>query len=133
MPPRKMKAIFEFAYMLFHHKTREPQWNEVQRWMASPSWLQAMQEFDKDQQTDEVVYRVDEMIRSYDEDLSPDSLRKVSLAAHVLAYWVHAMISYHGVAKVVEPKKMKLAELVRSGIRIRQRSPHPSRTNAPSF
>lgn len=45
-----------------------------------------------------------------DETFTPEVAKRASPAAEGLCKWVHAMSSYDKVAKVVAPKKAKLAE-----------------------
>lgn len=45
-----------------------------------------------------------------DKDFDPDIVKKGSVAAAGLCKWVHAMVVYNRVAKVVGPKRIALAE-----------------------
>lgn len=45
-----------------------------------------------------------------DTDFDPDKVKKGSVAAAGLCKWVHAMVVYNRVAKVVGPKRAALAE-----------------------
>lgn len=45
-----------------------------------------------------------------DTDFDPDKVKKGSVAAAGLCKWVHAMVVYNRVAKVVGPKREALAE-----------------------
>lgn len=45
-----------------------------------------------------------------DSDFDPDKVKKGSVAAAGLCKWVHAMVVYNRVAKVVGPKRAALAE-----------------------
>lgn len=45
-----------------------------------------------------------------DDGFTPENAKRASPAAEGLCKWVHAMSSYDKVAKVVAPKKAKLAE-----------------------
>lgn len=45
-----------------------------------------------------------------DSDFDPEKVKKGSVAAAGLCKWVHAMVVYYRVAKVVGPKRAALAE-----------------------
>lgn len=72
------------------------------------SLIADLQEYDKDNIPTVVVDKVRPYVSN--PDFEPDVVKKASKAAYGLCCWVRAMESYDRVAKVVGPKKEKLAE-----------------------
>ena len=67
-----------------------------------------MENYDKDNMTDEMVAEV----KTFTDlpEFQPEIVKKGSVAAAGLCKWVHAMVVYHRVAKVVGPKKEALGQ-----------------------
>ena len=83
-------------------------WEPSQKLLGDTGFLQSLKDFDKDNIPPAII----EKVRPYmDHELfTPDIVKKASKACYGLCCWVRAMEAYDRVAKVVEPKKAKLAE-----------------------
>lgn len=80
----------------------------MQALLGDPTFMTKLQEFDKDNIPPAIIT----VIRPYVEkpEFEPELVKKASKAAYGLCCWVRAMEAYDRVAKVVAPKKAKLAE-----------------------
>jgi dynein heavy chain len=82
-------------------------WEPAKKTLLSDTkLLQNLQEYDKDN----IDARIIKEVKKYQvmDDFQPDRVLKASKAAWGLCKWVHAMIVYDRVAKIVEPKKASL-------------------------
>ncbi|EDV95542.1 GH15722 [Drosophila grimshawi] len=83
-------------------------WGPSKRILGDMNFLPALKEFDKDNIPVEVMKRIrKEFIPN--KDFDPKVVAKASSAAKGLCQWIIAMDMYDEVAKVVAPKKAKLA------------------------
>jgi dynein heavy chain len=75
--------------------------------LGDPKFLQILLAFDKDNIDAAIV----EKVKKYTErdDFTPEIVKKASIAASGLCKWIHAMVTYDRVAKVVAPKTAALA------------------------
>lgn len=80
----------------------------MQALLGESKFLENLQNFDKDNIPQTTIDKV----RPYLElkEFDPETVKKASKAAFGLCSWVRAMEAYDRVAKVVEPKKKRLAE-----------------------
>ena len=76
--------------------------------MADPGFLRTLLEFDKNSIEEETVEKLQPYIDN--PEFVPKVMERVSKAAKGLCGWVRAMVTYNKVAKVVKPKKEKLAQ-----------------------
>jgi dynein heavy chain len=77
--------------------------------LGDPKFLTRLQDYDRDNMHPDVVKAAKEF--TDDEDFAPDVVaKKGSVAAAGIAKWVHAMVKYDRVARVVAPKKAALKE-----------------------
>jgi dynein heavy chain len=76
--------------------------------LANPKFLEDLLAYDRDHIDPEIVAKVTEFCKR--DDFTPPVVKKASVAAAGLCQWVHAMMSYDSVAKVVEPKRKALAQ-----------------------
>jgi dynein heavy chain len=83
-------------------------WGPAQGLLAESTFLADLQNYDKDNIDPAII----KQIRPYvaNEGFEPEVIKKASKAAYGLCCWVRAMEAYDRVAKVVAPKKAKLAE-----------------------
>lgn len=82
-------------------------WEPSQKTLLNDSrFLQKLVDYDKDNMKSSVMDKVAPYIKSA--DFQPDVVQKASKAAAGLCKWVHAMVVYDRVAKVVAPKKEAL-------------------------
>jgi dynein heavy chain len=70
--------------------------------------LETLQTYDKDNIPEKVIKDVSKYISN--ENFDPAVVAKSSIACKAICMWVHAMNSYHGVAKTVAPKRAMLKE-----------------------
>ena len=76
--------------------------------LANPKFLEDLLAYDRDNIDPEIVEKV--TLFCTRDDFTPAKVKKASVAAAGLCQWVHAMMSYDKVAKVVEPKRIALAQ-----------------------
>ena len=87
----------------------EDYWGPSMKLLSDMKFLEALQTYDKDNIPGAVIKKIRE--KFVDHPLfKPDVIRNVSTACEGLCKWVLAMEVYERVAKVVAPKKIKLAE-----------------------
>jgi dynein heavy chain len=81
----------------------------VKELLGDPKFLSRLQTYDRDNMSSTVVEAAKKFTE--DPDFAPDVVaKKGSAAAAGIARWVHAMVKYDRVAKVVAPKKAALKE-----------------------
>lgn len=68
-----------------------------------------MIDFDKENITEATVKRVNAILNS--EDFSIEKVKNASSALVAIHKWVSAMMQYHELLKIVNPKRMKVAEM----------------------
>lgn len=87
-------------------------WGPSKRVLGDMYFLQALKDFDKDNIHPEIMKKIR---KDYipNKDFKPHIIAKASSAAEGLCKWIIAMDLYDNVAKVVAPKKAKLAEAER--------------------
>ena len=83
-------------------------WPEAKKMLGDMKFLQSLKDYDKDNIPPAYMKPVREKYVP-NPDFTPEVILKVSIAATGLCKWVRAMESYDRVAKVVAPKKAKLA------------------------
>eukprot|EP00798_Chlamydomonas_sp_ICE-L_P008519 gene8518-4817_t len=83
-------------------------WSVSQAFLSDPTFIQQLKDFDKDNIPEATI----KVMRPYIAmpEFEPDLVKKASKAAYGLCCWARAMEAYDRVAKVVAPKKAKLAE-----------------------
>nr|XP_010946997.1 dynein axonemal heavy chain 7 isoform X1 [Camelus bactrianus]XP_045367940.1 dynein axonemal heavy chain 7 isoform X1 [Camelus bactrianus] len=89
-------------------KKIEDFWGPAKRLLGDIRFLQSLHEYDKDN----IPSAYMNIIRKHyipNPDFVPEKIRNASTAAEGLCKWVIAMDSYDKVAKIVAPKKIKLA------------------------
>eukprot|EP00698_Gefionella_okellyi_P018829 TRINITY_DN568_c0_g1_i2.p1 TRINITY_DN568_c0_g1~~TRINITY_DN568_c0_g1_i2.p1 ORF type:complete len:4478 (+),score=1217.70 TRINITY_DN568_c0_g1_i2:54-13487(+) len=101
--PRTDKAL-----NLAQRKLLLPSWGQSVRMMTNTSFLSDLLNFPKDSVTDETC----ELLAPYLEmmDFTTEAARKVSGNIAGLCTWIKAMVEYHEVAIVVEPKRQAVWE-----------------------
>lgn len=72
-------------------------------------FMQKMIDFDKENISEGTVKRVNAILNS--EDFTLEKVRTASGALVAIHKWVSAMMSYHQLLKVVNPKRLKVAEM----------------------
>ena len=86
----------------------KPDWDTAKKVLSDTAFIKRLLDFDKDN----IPPKVLNQIKKYIEDpiFVPENVQKQSRAATSLCVWVRAMDTYSKVAKVVEPKRMMLAQ-----------------------
>ena len=83
-------------------------WGPAQGLLAESTFLADLQNYDKDNIPPDIIAKIRPYVAN--EGFEPEVIKKASKAAYGLCCWVRAMEAYDRVAKVVAPKKAKLAE-----------------------
>ncbi|XP_049866243.1 dynein axonemal heavy chain 7-like [Pectinophora gossypiella] len=118
-PPRGIKLVMEAICILKEMKpdkipnpsgvgTIEDYWGPSKKLLNDIKFLEGLQNYDKDNIPPPVMKKLMTTIM-LDEGFVPEKIRAVSVAAEGMCKWVIAMTKYDKVAKVVAPKKQKLA------------------------
>ena len=107
-PPDGVVMVLEAVMILLNEK---PTWDVAKKIMTQATFLKSLQEFDKDNISIKKVSIIKKKYTSDEENFSVERMQKVSIAATALCKWVHAMILYSEVAKTVQPKRERLAEM----------------------
>lgn len=120
-PPDVVKRIFDCVLLLRHFPINRVSWQDIKgakviigsydeavKMMGDMAFLQALVNFPKEAINDETV----ELLQPYfaAPDFNFESAKKASGSVAGLCNWAEAMCQYHNVAKVVEPKIVKLRE-----------------------
>src|SRR3546814_13517644 len=90
-------------------KKVEDFWGPAQKHLlGDPRLIQRLIDYDKDNINPSIIEKVTVFVN--DPEFDPDFMRTKSVAAAGLCKWVHAMVKYDRVVKVVAPKKEALEE-----------------------
>jgi dynein heavy chain len=84
-------------------------WKPSVTLLNEKDFLNRLKSYDKDNIPPKIVATIRNTYLT-DESFTPENAKRASPAAEGMCKWVHAMSSYDKVAKVVAPKKAKLAE-----------------------
>ncbi|KOB68985.1 Dynein heavy chain 7, axonemal [Operophtera brumata] len=88
--------------------TLEDYWGPSKKLLNDIKFLESLQNYDKDNIPPAVMKKLMATVMQ-DDGFVPEKIRSVSVAAEGMCKWVIAMTKYDKVAKVVAPKKQKLA------------------------
>ncbi len=118
-PPHAVKLVLEAVCLMMDVKpikVKDPNggmkkvddfWVAAQKHLiADPRFLQNLISYDRDNMASEMVDRV--RVYTNNPDFNPDKIRKGSVAAAGLCKWVHAMVAYDHIARLVAPKRAAL-------------------------
>ena len=105
-PPPAVKTVMEGVCIMFEEKT---DWDAAKKILGKGSFIDDMKTYDKDNIAQSILKKLRKVLVL--EDMQVERVSKVSKAATGLCMWCHAMSVYADVAKEVEPKKKKVAEM----------------------
>ncbi|KAK6187847.1 hypothetical protein SNE40_005782 [Patella caerulea] len=120
-PPAAVKLVMESICVMMAIKSeRKPDpggsgkmiedfWGPSQKLLGDLKFLDRLKSYDKDNIPPPIIKRIREKYCSNPE-FEPNLIKNASTACEGLCRWVRAMDIYDNVAKVVAPKKAKLAE-----------------------
>ena len=118
-PPAGVKLVMEAVCILKGvkpEKVKDPAgglrkvedyWIPAQKLLGDSGFLASLRDFDKDNMPNSVVKKITKMVAM--PEFQPEVIKKASIAAYGLCCWARAMESYDRVAKIVAPKREKLA------------------------
>jgi dynein heavy chain, axonemal len=107
-PPPLVKTVMESVCIMFDMK---PDWDSSKKLLGDSQFLDKLKTYDKDNIDEKLLRKIKPYLDN--PDFNTESVKKVSSAAAGLCMWVGAMDVYARVAKDVEPKKQRLAEMNR--------------------
>ncbi|KAF9413227.1 hypothetical protein HW555_008507 [Spodoptera exigua] len=118
-PPRGIRIVMEAICILKDVKpdkipnpsgvgTVEDYWGPSKKILNDIKFLESLQNYDKDNIPPAVMKKLMTTVMQ-DEGFVPEKIKTVSVAAEGMCKWVIAMTKYDKVAKVVAPKKQRLA------------------------
>lgn len=105
-PPKGVVMVCEAVNILLGEK---PDWDTCKKVMSNTQFLQLLKSYDKDNIPKATIKKVEAYVTQ--EDFSEKVMAKVSKAALSLCKWCLAIYTYSQVAKEVEPKRARLAEM----------------------
>jgi dynein heavy chain len=123
-PPQAVKMVLEAVCIMMDvqpvkikppdgaagQKKIDDYWGPAQKHLlGNARFLQNLMEYEKDSMDPAMVARVKQNYTD-DPDFDPEKVKKGSVAAAGLCKWVHAMVLYDRVARVVGPKRIALAQ-----------------------
>jgi len=106
-PPEAVKVVLEAVCILLGEK---PDWDNAKRVMGGSDFLERLMKYDKDNIDPKPLAKIRSKYIDHPLMKTEDVQRK-SAAAGPMCSWVHAVNTYSLVAKDVEPKKQRLAEM----------------------
>jgi dynein heavy chain, axonemal len=89
-------------------KAMEDYWESAKKMLMENDFLDRLRNYDKDHIDPKIIARIEPYLSN--PEFEPEKVLQASKAAHGLCCWVRAIDAYDKVIKVVEPKKLKLAE-----------------------
>jgi dynein heavy chain, axonemal len=104
-PPPLVQLTMEAVCILRQEK---PDWETAKRILGDVNFMRSLEDYNRDNIPDGVIRKLRRYID--DPNFQPDAVAKQSHAAMSLCMWVRAIDVYHGVVKVVQPKRERLAE-----------------------
>ncbi|XP_045534007.1 dynein axonemal heavy chain 7 [Papilio machaon] len=118
-PPRGIKLVMEAICILKEVKpdkvpnpsgvgTIEDYWGPSKKLLNDIKFLESLQNYDKDNIPPPVMKKLMATVMQ-DDGFVPEKIKTVSVAAEGMCKWVIAMTKYDKVAKIVAPKKQRLA------------------------
>ena len=119
-PPGGVKLVMETVCILkgvSPEKIQDPDgsgkkiidyWGPAKKMLGDMKFLQSLKDYDKDNIPAKSIKQIRDKYCT-NPDFVPEKIKSASTAAEGLCKWVLAMESYDRVAKVVAPKKLKLA------------------------
>ena len=119
-PPVAIKTVMETVCIMLEVKPKrindpnnpvkkiDDYWSPSQGLLGDSTFLATLQKYDKDNIKPAIITKIRPFLDR--EDFQPENVKKAAKAAYGLCQWVRAMEAYDRVAKVVAPKKQKLAE-----------------------
>jgi len=104
-PPPLVQKVMECVCILLGAAIT---WDSAKKVLGDTQFMNKLITYDKDNIPPKIIKQI---TKYYDDpEFTPEVVEKVSSAAKSLCMWCRAMKIYDGVAKVVEPKKLILAE-----------------------
>jgi len=107
-PPILVKVVMEAVCLMFDQK---PDWESSKKLLGDSQLLDKLKNYDKDNIDEKTLKKIKPYLEN--PEFNADAVKKQSSAAAGLCMWVSAMDVYAHVAKEVEPKKARLAEMNR--------------------
>jgi len=111
-PPRSVMEVSKAVCILFQLRPKgkgslEDYW-QTARTNLLDDWgfLDRLIRYDKDNIPESIILRLDDFVSN--DELRPENIRRVSVAAEGLCMWVRAMHTYHNIAKQVLPQRFLL-------------------------
>jgi dynein heavy chain len=117
-PPGGVKITLEAVCMMMRVKPNkvpapdgrskmDDYWIPAQKNLLNDTkFLQKLMDYDKDNISDDILNKVEPYTKR--DDFTPEVILKSSKAAAGLCKWVHAMVVYNRVSKIVKPKRESL-------------------------
>ena len=105
-PPELVQVVMEAVCIMLGQK---PDWDSAKKVLADGQFMKKLIDYDKDN----ISLGLQKKIKKYIENpnFTAETVARVSVAAKSLCMWVRAMDVYARVAKEVEPKRQRLAEM----------------------
>jgi dynein heavy chain len=105
-PPPAVQTVMEAVCLLLGERT---DWDSAKAVLGRSTFMDELLHYQSDSVPPDRLKKLVKYIEN--PDMAPAAVARVSRAATSLAVWVHAVDVYSKVAKEVEPKKARLAEM----------------------
>ena len=105
-PHQSVQTVMEAVCILMGEKT---DWAAAKRVLSDVQLMDKLKNFDKDNISDSKLKKLRKLTAL--DSMDPAAVAKVSKACTSLCMWCHAMDIYSDVAKEVEPKRKRLADM----------------------
>lgn len=100
------QVVMEAVCLMFDMK---PDWDNSKKLLGDSQFIEKLKSYDKDNIDEKQLKKIKPYLDN--PDFNAEAVKKVSSAAAGLCMWVGAMDVYARVAKEVEPKKARLAQM----------------------
>jgi len=105
-PPKAVQTVMEAVCILLGEK---PDWDTAKIVLSRGTFMEELINYDRENVPPAYIQKVKKYVEN--PEMAVEAVARVSKAATTLAQWVHAVDIYARVAKEVEPKKARLAEM----------------------
>lgn len=105
-PHQSVQTVMEAVCILLGEKT---DWSTAKKVLSDVQFMDKLKNYDKDNISDGVLKKLRKLTAL--DTMDPAAVAKVSKACTSLCMWCHAMDIYSDVAKEVEPKRKRVAEM----------------------
>lgn len=114
---REERCRHVFCFMLIMFSLSVYSWEECQRLLMTPKFMDSLKFFDRDHIPQKKVHRLKKMIGQH---MQFEAIKYGSKASVSMTMWLNALVDYHQVKVTMEPlrKELAIAEETLNNVRI---------------